>query len=205
MNLINSVTSGINFNFGGNFFNRGMANQNNNSNNNYFKNDSDDFDFEEEEYEDNENDNDNEEENEEDLESFNKKKNMFIAELDEFQFKHLKKYSALKEDKCPICLQKYKSADIIKEFPCKHIFHKTCISKWLKKSNVCPICKHDLTEEINKIEIGEEEDNEQALFYYIKNNLVIQYIRKNKLFDAFVKIKKRFILNYYKELNLNLN
>ncbi|MBR7083564.1 MAG: hypothetical protein IKI37_00045, partial [Oscillospiraceae bacterium] len=75
----------------------------------------------------------------------------------EFQFKHLKKYSALKEDKCPICLQKYKSADIIKEFPCKHIFHKGCIFKWLKQSNVCPICKHDLTDEINRIEIGDED------------------------------------------------
>ena len=160
MNLINSVTSGINFNFGGNFFNGGMRNQNNNSNINYAEDDSDDFDFEEGEYEENENDNDNEEENEEDMELFNKKKNLFIAELDEFQYKHLKTYSALKDDKCPICLQKYKGADIIKEFPCKHIFHKTCIFKWLKKSNVCPICKHDLTEEINKIEIGEEEDNE---------------------------------------------
>ena len=81
-------------------------------------------------------------------------------ELDEFQYKHLKKYSALKEDNCPICLQKYKNADIIKEFPCKHIFLKNCIFKWLKQSNVCPICKHDLTEDINKVEIGEEEDNE---------------------------------------------
>ena len=81
-------------------------------------------------------------------------------ELDEFQYKHLKKYTALKEENCPICLQKYKNHDIIKEFPCKHIFHKNCIFKWLKQSNVCPICKHDLTEEINKVEIRDEEDNE---------------------------------------------
>ena len=88
-----------------------------------------------------------------------RKREQFILELDEFQFKHLKKYSALTEDKCPICLQKYKSADIIKEFPCKHIFHKTCIFKWLKTSNVCPLCKHDITDEINNVDI-KNEDNE---------------------------------------------
>ena len=113
MNLINSVTSGFNFNFGGNFFNGGNV-----ISNNYEYQDSDNSDFEEGEY-----DEENEEENEEDAELFNKKKNMFIMELDEFQYKHLKKYSALKEENCPIC-------------------------------------KHDLTEEINKVEIRDEEDNE---------------------------------------------
>ena len=150
MNLINSVTSGFNFNFGGNFFNGGNV-----ISNNYEYQDSDNSDFEEGEY-----DEENEEEGEDDAELFNKKKNIFIMELDEFQYKHLKKYTALKEENCPICLQKYKNHDIIKEFPCKHIFHKNCIFKWLKQSNVCPICKHDLTEEINKVEIRDEEDNE---------------------------------------------
>jgi hypothetical protein len=145
MNFINSVTSGMNINFGNGFFN-GDFNNFNNVENNYDNN----FDDEDEE-------NEGGEEDEEDI--FIKKRNQFILELDEFQFKHLKKYSALKEDKCPICLQKYKSADIIKEFPCKHIFHKSCIFKWLKTSNVCPLCKHDITEEINKINLREE-DNE---------------------------------------------
>ena len=129
MNLINSVTSGLNFNFNGDMFNNRMNFSNNNNINIEDNDDSDDFGFEDEEFEENENN----EENEEDEDLFLKKKNQFILELDEFQFKHLKKYSALKEDKCPICLQKYKSSDIIKEFPCKHIFHKSCIFKWLKK------------------------------------------------------------------------
>ena len=148
MNLINSVTSGMNFNFGGNFFNTGNNNEFNYEDNE----DSDEYYFEEAE------DNDENEENEEDVEIFNRKKKKYMMELDEFQYKHLKKYSALKEDKCPICLQKYKSADIIKEFPCKHIFHKNCIFKWLKQSNVCPICKHDISEEIKKIELTGEDD-----------------------------------------------
>ena len=157
MNLINSVTSGMNFNFNNGFFNGGMNNLNNiNIEDNDDENEN--FDYNDDEYEENENNEENEE-NEEDRDLFMRKREQFILELDEFQFKHLKKYSALTEDKCPICLQKYKSADIIKEFPCKHIFHKTCIFKWLKTSNVCPLCKHDITEEINNVDI-KNEDNE---------------------------------------------
>ena len=98
MNLINSVTSGMNFNFNNGFFNGGFNNVNNINIDNY---ENDDIEDEEEE------------ENEDEI--FKEKKKKFILELDEFQFKHLKKYSALKEDKCPICLQEYKGADIIKK------------------------------------------------------------------------------------------
>ena len=151
MNLINSVTSGMNFNFGNDFFNNGF----NNVNNAYFDNNYENDEDENEEVENNE-DNDDEDENEREL--FMRKRNQFILELDEFQFKHLKKYSALKEDKCPICLQKYKGSDIIKEFPCKHIFHKNCIFKWLKTSNLCPLCKYDITNDVNNIVLKTEED-----------------------------------------------
>ena len=140
MSFINSVTSGMNINFGNGFFNNDFNNFNNFNNINI-----------ENDYEIN---NDDEDESE----LFMKKREQFILELDEFQFKHLKKYSALKEEKCPICLQKYKGTDIIKEFPCKHIFHKNCIFKWLRKSNVCPLCKYDITNDVNKFVLKTEED-----------------------------------------------
>ena len=59
-------------------------------------------------------------------------------------------------------MAKYKGSDIIKEFPCKHIFHKKCLLKWLKQSNKCPLCKHDITEDVNKINLEdnyEEDEN----------------------------------------------
>ena len=98
----------------------------------------------ENEVEEDENDNDNE--NEDDI--LLKKRAELILELDEFQYKHVKKYSTIKEDKCAICLQKYKGVDIIKEFCCKHIFHKKCLLKWLQNSNICPLCKHNLMDDI---------------------------------------------------------
>ena len=143
----------MNINFGNSFFGNGFSNNNFNVNNNYENDDDDENDYEE--YENNE---ENEDQNE--MELFMKKRNQFILELDEFQFRHLKKYSALKEDKCPICLQKYKGTDIIKEFPCKHIFHKNCIFKWLKESNVCPLCKYDITNDVNNVVLENDEDDE---------------------------------------------
>ena len=172
MNIINSVT-GLNMNFNtgwnmGNFNNQSNINIQGNYN---YNGDGDDDDAEDEEEEgDNEYDGENEEyenydENEDnDNEIYNIKKNKFILELDEFQYKHVKKYSTIKEDKCAICLQKYKGVDIIKEFPCKHIFHKICILKWIKNSNKCPLCKYDITNDVNNIDLdkyNEDDDDDE--------------------------------------------
>ena len=129
-------------------------NENNNQNNSQNNNESD-------------NDDSNEENNEEDnneLQIFKLKKKKFILNLNEFQYKHIKKYSKNKEKKCSICLVKYQKPDILKEFPCNHIYHKNCILKWLEKSNICPLCKYDITNDVNKIELknsNEEENNEE--------------------------------------------
>ena len=174
MNIINSVT-GLNMNFNtgwnmGNFNNQPNINIQGNYN---YNGDDDDDDVEDEDEEgDNEYEGENEEyenydgnENDDNYnETYNLKKNKFILELDEFQYKHVKKYSTIKEDKCAICLQKYKGTDIIKEFPCKHIFHKICILKWIKNSNKCPLCKYDISNDVNDIDLdkyNEDDDDEE--------------------------------------------
>ena len=149
------------WNTGGNFNNQ----QNINIQGNYnFNGDDDDAeddadDGENEDEEENEEE-ENYEENNVESETYFKKRNRFILELDEFQYKHVKKYSTIKEDKCAICLQKYKGVDIIKEFPCKHIFHKNCILKWIKSSNKCPLCKYDIANDVNKVELKNYNDDE---------------------------------------------
>ena len=166
MNFINSMTGlNMNLNFGGNMGNYNNP-QNINIQGNYnFNGDEDDI---EDDGEDDENE--DEEENEEDEnydennleEIYIKRKKIFIKELDEFQYKNVKKYSTIIEDKCAICLKKFKGVDIIKEFPCKHIFHKDCILKWIKKSNLCPLCKYDIINDVNKVDLNScnEEDDE---------------------------------------------
>ena len=90
--------------------------------------------------------------NTQNLSDFDKKKDDLFVEMDQYQYKHIQKYDSRRETECAICLEESKRNDIIKEFyKCKHIFHKDCLKNWLKRSNVCPLCKHDLTDEINKI------------------------------------------------------
>ena len=84
------------------------------------------------------------------LSDFDKKKDELFLEMDQYQYKHIQKYDSRRETECAICLEEFKRNDIIKEFyKCKHIFHKDCLKSWLKRSNCCPLCKHDLTEDIN--------------------------------------------------------
>ena len=88
--------------------------------------------------------------NDKNLSDFDKKKDNLFLEMDQFQYKHIQKYDSRRETECAICLEEFKRNDIIKEFyKCKHIFHKDCLKNWLKRANVCPLCKHDLTEDFN--------------------------------------------------------
>ena len=92
---------------------------------------------------------DNDEGNNQNLTDFEKKKHNLFLEMDEYQYKHIQKYESRKETECAICLEQFKGIDIIKSFyKGEHIFHKACLKKWLKRSNLCPLCKHDLTEDI---------------------------------------------------------
>ncbi|RKP39597.1 hypothetical protein BJ085DRAFT_5873, partial [Dimargaris cristalligena] len=43
---------------------------------------------------------------------------------------------------CTICLDRFRSGHYVRQLPCKHVFHTTCVDKWLiTKSAVCPLCK----------------------------------------------------------------
>ena len=42
---------------------------------------------------------------------------------------------------CCICLAEIEAGDEVKTLPCFHLFHSTCIERWLNQSSLCPICK----------------------------------------------------------------
>ncbi|URE46935.1 zinc finger, C3HC4 type, domain containing protein [Musa troglodytarum] len=43
--------------------------------------------------------------------------------------------------KCSICQEEYVGEDEIGKLSCEHRYHATCIAKWLRRKNWCPICK----------------------------------------------------------------
>jgi len=54
-------------------------------------------------------------------------------------FKFWKVNSKDNPSKCSICLHDVKIGQIARELPCNHVFHKTCIDKWLRKDPRCPL------------------------------------------------------------------
>ena len=61
----------------------------------------------------------------------------------------IKDISKLTEDKkkCCICLENFKVNDETINLPCIHIFHSNCIKKWMKRQDICPICKNKIIPE----------------------------------------------------------
>eukprot|EP01056_Protomagalhaensia_sp_Gyna25_P000903 Protomagalhaensia_sp_Gyna_25__902@NODE_1434_length_1839_cov_33_141667_g1158_i0_p1_GENE_NODE_1434_length_1839_cov_33_141667_g1158_i0NODE_1434_length_1839_cov_33_141667_g1158_i0_p1_ORF_typecomplete_len194_score15_29zfRING_2/PF13639_6/9_6e02zfRING_2/PF13639_6/5_6e16zfRING_11/PF17123_5/6_1e03zfRING_11/PF17123_5/1_6e10zfRING_11/PF17123_5/1_5e03zfC3HC4_2/PF13923_6/8_3e02zfC3HC4_2/PF13923_6/7_3e09zfRING_5/PF14634_6/8_7e02zfRING_5/PF14634_6/9_9e09zfC3HC4/PF00097_25/2_9e03zfC3HC4/PF00097_25/2_1e08zfrbx1/ len=48
-------------------------------------------------------------------------------------------------DQCAICLEDFRSRDVLRSLPCSHQFHVMCIDPWLRDpSSRCPICRFDL-------------------------------------------------------------
>nr|CAD1821385.1 unnamed protein product [Ananas comosus var. bracteatus] len=55
---------------------------------------------------------------------------------------------------CCICLSAYDDGVELRELPCGHHFHSTCIDKWLYINATCPLCKYNI---IKSNSLGREE------------------------------------------------
>lgn len=66
-------------------------------------------------------------------------------------------------ENCAICWESLASQKS-KKLPCKHIFHKTCLRKWLLVSMHCPTCRMSLLSE-KELELRRE--NEPPRIYYV--------------------------------------
>jgi hypothetical protein len=47
---------------------------------------------------------------------------------------------------CPICLNNYESNDLVAGASkcCRHVFHKSCLVRWLRNQSSCPYCRQEL-------------------------------------------------------------
>ena len=69
---------------------------------------------------------------------------------EEFQKLDREKYSialGLTTDNCVICMEDFEMDLEIVILQCRHGFHTDCIGSWLKKSELCPLCKAKVTGE----------------------------------------------------------
>jgi len=83
------------------------------------------------------------------------------------------------QNTCVVCMEEFNLKDTlccITEMPCGHIFHKSCLTTWLKESDAsCPICKHRINKRLDLIkkddeEQYQEEDEDDDLPNLVDNN-----------------------------------
>lgn len=41
---------------------------------------------------------------------------------------------------CCICLAVFLHGDVATTLPCLHVFHSSCVKRWLRRKNTCPLC-----------------------------------------------------------------
>jgi len=72
------------------------------------------------------------------------------------------------QTECAVCLQDYAAEETIRAMPvCAHAFHHHCISEWLSRNAVCPICRRELPlpthqDQEEQQQQEEEVDDEEA-------------------------------------------
>ncbi|AQK55156.1 E3 ubiquitin protein ligase RIE1 [Zea mays] len=53
----------------------------------------------------------------------------------------------LREDaECCVCLSSYEDGAELSALPCRHHFHWSCITTWLRMNATCPLCKYNILE-----------------------------------------------------------
>ena len=68
---------------------------------------------------------------------------------------------------CSVCLAETSQGEECLLLPCGHIFHSSCIEKWLKLHDNCPVCRFELT--IEKVKKFNEESKHKSQFYPFTN------------------------------------
>ena len=45
---------------------------------------------------------------------------------------------------CPVCLEGLSMGLEAMRMPCLHVYHECCIVEWLRKCNLCPLCRYEM-------------------------------------------------------------
>lgn len=61
------------------------------------------------------------------------------------RFESLCKCKKQADNECSVCLSKFEEDSEINKLKCGHLFHKTCLEKWIDYWNItCPLCRTPL-------------------------------------------------------------
>lgn len=66
-----------------------------------------------------------------------------------------------KKEECAICKDAFELNEQVQRLPCRHLYHKQCISPWLDAHNTCPVCRFELPTDDNEYETRRQRDAAQ--------------------------------------------
>eukprot|EP00959_Pyramimonas_sp_CCMP1952_P461562 9481788-Pyramimonas_sp.AAC.1 len=70
------------------------------------------------------------------------------AELDQIKSLPTLTYGSIEKGcantECSVCLDEFKSTDLVNALPCRHHFHLTCIRRAMKVNDKCPYCRFEM-------------------------------------------------------------
>ncbi|CAK69368.1 unnamed protein product (macronuclear) [Paramecium tetraurelia] len=70
----------------------------------------------------------------------------------------IQEFPGLQESsECQICLLQFKKQDLVKLTYCLHLFHQYCLDEWRKRTQTCPFCRSNLTQERYMQQIQDEQ------------------------------------------------
>ena len=70
----------------------------------------------------------------------------------------------LRDIDCVVCGKPLSDPSVgVRKTACGHLFCSECISRWLSRNALCPLCNHDLTLEGGTVYVQDEQDELQAL------------------------------------------
>ena len=87
-----------------------------------------------------------------------------LSEKGSAQIKKLKFTENMKNNKCPILLEKFEKDEEVSVLPCDHVFNTEAINEWLKTEQAnCPVCRFELdSKEISQLPSITEENESDA-------------------------------------------
>ncbi|OMO68891.1 Zinc finger, RING-type [Corchorus olitorius] len=55
-----------------------------------------------------------------------------------------KKRRVMGSKECSICMEEFCNGEVIALMPCEHVYHHSCIVRWLEMSHYCPLCRYQM-------------------------------------------------------------
>jgi len=68
---------------------------------------------------------------------------------------------------CAICLLPFEQEEVLRQLPCRHMYHEECVDPWLSKKGNCPLCKRHVV-------TGRQEEDKPATQQELEDPQVLQ-------------------------------